>query len=679
MGNGLPFASAQYTPYDVPAAAQNMRIIPGNGQVTVTWDQVDSRGSTLTSFVVQKNNTNYPTLDSHYSNMSSSNISYSGGSAGSATSLTISGLTNDKLYIIRILPKNTGGDASSFSNIITVKPTSSANSNMYFNEPPTLKSSDRTTMISKGLAADFVIPSHVSVSTSAFSAFDKSFNQKIRYTVSASQSDSIIQKARSYAVQQYSKPSDWSANIVWSIPPAIIPLSGGVGESAMYNVTQAEPQKPLYLPFTDATALENGAKLAGVKFAMASTANNLAVDTQFTSSPPSGVTAISDTKMYMRFTPTSTESIDYGSSSSFSTPPTVSFTMGANATYPHPTNPTNTVNSAIVCPAAKFFLISGSTSSTSGITVSRDTSGDTATTCGYTATLQHFSDYGASIDTSSSTSSTSGGRFLDTQAPSTSNGFTNLDYPLVIDGNQYKLPNFSNTIQTNTLSVSKTHRIVVSLYENSGPDAVQHVSLYMNLKGSQGRVMDSDTSVLWYKTSGITITDPHDFIDRADAVMSKKGNLAEISFEIKFKEPMGKSNLIIRTWDENRNSWDTTVYDALDVINYDTTPLSSALVSSSLIDSSSDISVASSPVVFCSSMTEEEMTEETMTDEELANDTDYWMKRSHAIWDDPALTLDDKMKAHEELLQEYYKKNRGDESSREAIKKGGFVGPCLRK
>lgn len=33
---------------------------------------------------------------------------------------------------------------------------------------------------------------------------------------------------------------------------------------------------------------------------------------------------------------------------------------------------------------------------------------------------------------------------------------------------------------------------------------------------------------------------------------------------------MGKSNLIIRTWDEKRNAWDTIAYDALDVIHVGT-------------------------------------------------------------------------------------------------------------
>ncbi len=95
--------------------------------------------------------------------------------------------------------------------------------------------------------------------------------------------------------------------------------------------------------------------------------------------------------------------------------------MSPTAGSQDPTTPTNSVNSSITCPQIDVYFISGESSSKDGITVTRDVNGDTATTCGYTAQLQHFSNYysssrissssGSSGSSSSSSSSSSGGGY----------------------------------------------------------------------------------------------------------------------------------------------------------------------------------------------------------------------------------------------------------------------------
>lgn len=62
-----------------------------------------------------------------------------------------------------------------------------------------------------------------------------------------------------------------------------------------------------------------------------------------------------------------------------------------------------------------------------------------------------------------------------------------------------------------------------------------------------------------------------------------------------------------------------------------------------------------------------------------SNDPDYWVKTTHAIFSDPALTRDEQMDAVEDLVQEYYKEKR-DKSAREAARAGKFpLGPLTKE
>lgn len=52
-------------------------------------------------------------------------------------------------------------------------------------------------------------------------------------------------------------------------------------------------------------------------------------------------------------------------------------------------------------------------------------------------------------------------------------------------------------------------------------------------------------------------------------------------------------------------------------------------------------------------------------------DPDYWMKTSQYIWNDNGLTIDEKMSAQEQLVQEYQKEKR-DKTARDKARRGEF-------
>ena len=391
------------TPVPSAPAAQNMKIIPGDGKVTIKWT-VSSSDIVITSVTVKQNNTASPTLDAHFDTISSG-VSITQ-NTGTTRLLDVTGLTNGQTYILKIIPSNTGG-AGSATNVVMIRPFATANTSVQFIEAPSAPSSTkRTELVSMGLTSNFVMPSSSTVSTSSLNMFDSTFNQNLLFASSIDKSDTVASIQQSFAVQKYTKPADWNTNTVWSVPPVIIPITGEKGSAALFSMTSVDPQKPLFLPATGATKLANGGKIAGVQYSLASgiSATNMNMTSKFLTEPPNTVPVFADAKMYMSFEIETTEGINFGLSNSFDSSPTVAFTMGQFSGSTHPTTPTNIVNSAIICPDTSVNFISGSTATSTGITVARNTAGDTATECGYNATLQHFSNYYVSVSSSAGSS-----------------------------------------------------------------------------------------------------------------------------------------------------------------------------------------------------------------------------------------------------------------------------------
>jgi len=50
------------------------------------------------------------------------------------------------------------------------------------------------------------------------------------------------------------------------------------------------------------------------------------------------------------------------------------------------------------------------------------------------------------------------------------------------------------------------------------------------------------------------------------------------------------------------------------------------------------------------------------------NDPDYWVRISQSIWNDTGLTIDDKMKAQEELVKEFYEEKRKQKKAKTGVK-----------
>jgi len=122
---------------------------------------------------------------------------------------------------------------------------------------------------------------------------------------------------------------------------------------------------------------------------------------------------------------------------------------------------------------------------------------------------------------------------------------------------------FENDMPTAKLPVGHTSKLILRVHENSGPSALQHVSMYLNVHGYGSFIQDSDTFIRFNMGDPITVKDPHGYFSDAKISLTPRGNNIDVNFFLTFDKPMEKTDVIIRAWDYSRNSRDAIFRDAL--------------------------------------------------------------------------------------------------------------------
>ncbi|MFM7795506.1 MAG: hypothetical protein ACKO7N_01945, partial [Candidatus Nitrosotenuis sp.] len=333
------------------------------------------------------------------------------------------------------------------------------------------------------------------------------------------------------------------------------------------SVASVTAQKNIFVALNGASALSSvNGKIAGVSFALASgkTSNQFNMSSTYTTTPPSGVSTISDALMYMDFkTYTTSPGVDFTSSSNFDSTPKVSFNLGPQSGSVASSSPTNTVNGAITCPQPVVrFIANDGTTSSSGITISRDTNGDDNTSCGYTATLQHFSSYVVSASYSSTSTSSSSGSSL-VLGPKLVDEPD--DYVLRVMNSKYKLNELSS-VNPVYIPVGTPVEIEINLSDAAGPNNISHVELYLN-KISPRILNDlSETVIIYDRNAQNQIIDKSGLVDSFKITPVIKNSKAYFIFEITFREPFQLSDIMFRVWNSQRQGIDVYVNDVLAVI-----------------------------------------------------------------------------------------------------------------
>jgi hypothetical protein len=142
-----------------------------------------------------------------------------------------------------------------------------------------------------------------------------------------------------------------------------------------------------------------------------------------------------------------------------------------------------------------------------------------------------------------------------------------FDLPLEINNNGYALSPYANTIQTNTLEIGKPVKLQFITFESS---ELEHIDLATNLRGINREFDTSDTHIIYEKGKPLTIIDPHGYFSDVKFTITKDGTKYVIVYDITFAKPMVKSDIFTRMWDEKRNSVDTKIFDAWEVVKSST-------------------------------------------------------------------------------------------------------------
>ena len=147
-------------------------------------------------------------------------------------------------------------------------------------------------------------------------------------------------------------------------------------------------------------------------------------------------------------------------------------------------------------------------------------------------------------------------------APSFRVTFESTEFPLTLNGTNYRLDQIKNVTLTK-VEIGKPLKLQIRMYENEGTDNVQHVMLYLNQHGPKILNDLTETGITYEKGKTTQIIDYNNLIENATITQSIEGHKNVFEFEVKFSKKMETSDLLFRVWDYPRNSIDMYIPNAL--------------------------------------------------------------------------------------------------------------------
>jgi len=141
--------------------------------------------------------------------------------------------------------------------------------------------------------------------------------------------------------------------------------------------------------------------------------------------------------------------------------------------------------------------------------------------------------------------------------PSTDSSFS---YPLMVNGKGYKLSSpYSNTISPNIVDTKEPVELGMVFYEAS---SLQHLALNF----ATGEHFSDKDPIVTFDNGKLQVFDPNGFFGTDPKfTMTKDGTKYVFHYDMKLTK-QGEFNLIVRAWDEKRNSVDAKIFDAFKVV-----------------------------------------------------------------------------------------------------------------
>ena len=139
-------------------------------------------------------------------------------------------------------------------------------------------------------------------------------------------------------------------------------------------------------------------------------------------------------------------------------------------------------------------------------------------------------------------------------------------FPLVIDRNGYALHSDTITVIPTTVTAGMPVTITATVYD---PLQLLYFGIYLHLPGNMISHLDSDAYVA-YDSGTIRVTDPGGLLSDLSMTISENPDNPSkktVTLTVTFTESMGTTNMLMRTWNTDRQSTEVRIFDALAVIS----------------------------------------------------------------------------------------------------------------
>ena len=124
----------------------------------------------------------------------------------------------------------------------------------------------------------------------------------------------------------------------------------------------------------------------------------------------------------------------------------------------------------------------------------------------------------------------------------------------------------TNSMPTVLVQKGADVSIRILIQENSGKQGIKHITMYTNTAGPKSSIYTSDT-FFRYDSGKITIEDPNDIFSNENISFVQRSGDVEVVFEFTAEKTMPLSDILVRVWDNSRNSNDGRFIDAIQIID----------------------------------------------------------------------------------------------------------------
>jgi hypothetical protein len=140
--------------------------------------------------------------------------------------------------------------------------------------------------------------------------------------------------------------------------------------------------------------------------------------------------------------------------------------------------------------------------------------------------------------------------------------------PVKIKTITFDITSLENEVKKQIIETGESTEFKFAMFENSGGDNLTHFEFLINLTGDLREYHNSDTYIIYDKYEELIINDPNGFFKHVDFDISSLGRFeALVDIDITFANAMPESDILLRTWDLDRNSQDILLKNAIEILD----------------------------------------------------------------------------------------------------------------